>query len=540
MALSELLGAVAWGRVAGYSVLLLVACFVVDFATLPRCPEQIPAFGFGHGIWAHLRNSIAYFTSHKAWVEEGYAKYNKKGLPFAVPAAISRHADIVLPQSLVSWLVEQPDDVLSAHRAHNEILYGDYNFLSRKVAHDGFGGRVVHKSLPRNLPGLIPAVDDEIQHAAGLALGHVTEDEWVSVNLWDLWLEIVPRVTNMMLAGRAVSRDEGFLKAMVAFTDTVVRNCILLGLCPRALHPFVGRLLAIPNWLQWRRAHRTVGPVIEKRLEDMGRMARGDLEYKDWAAPEDFITWLIRLAMKEGRTSDLDPITISLRLLPLEFASIHTTVLTGHSWMLDLLSTPPEEGILDVLGAEVRAHMPASPGGAWTKAALASLMRLDSSIRESQRVSNFADTLIERVVVAPRGLRHPDFDWTLPRGAFVTVNLEGTHHDDDLHSNARAYDPLRFARIREGARGARALGMVTTSDRHFAFGHGRHACPGRFFVAHELKLIMAHLLLNYDFKSLPQRPQPRWIGATNIPPLGARIEIRRKRTDESEIPKRDS
>lgn len=394
----------------------------------------------------------------------------------------------MLPRSLVSWLIEQPEDVLSAHRAHNEILYGDYNFLSSDAG-DGFGGRVMHKSLPRNLPSLIPCVDDEIQHAARVALGHVTE-EWASVNLWDLWLEIVPRVTNRMLTGRAVSRDEGFLKSMVAFTDTVVRNCILLDMCPRALHPVVGRLLAMPTWLQWRRAHRTVGPVIAKRLEDMRRQAGGDAEYKDWAAPEDFITWLIRLAMAEGRTSELDPMAISLRLLPLEFASIHTTVLTGHSWMLDLLSTPADDGILEVLSAEVRAHKPG--GGAWNKAALASLVRLDSSIRESQRISNFADTLIERVVVAPRGLRHPDFAWTLPPGAFVTVNLEGTHHDDELYANARAYDPLRFAPMREGESGGgrrdvlprtkkeeatapRALGMVTTSDCHLAFGHGRHA-----------------------------------------------------------------
>ncbi|PHH89526.1 hypothetical protein CDD83_5833 [Cordyceps sp. RAO-2017] len=53
--------------------------------------------------------------------------------------------------------------------------------------------------------------------------------------------------------------------------------------------------------------------------------------------------------------------------------------------------------------------------------------------------------------------------------------------------------------------------------------------PGRFFVAHELKLIMAHLLLNYDLKSIPERPQPRWLGPVIIPPLDACIQIRRKR-----------
>jgi hypothetical protein len=54
--------------------------------------------------------------------------------------------------------------------------------------------------------------------------------------------------------------------------------------------------------------------------------------------------------------------------------------------------------------------------------------------------------------------------------------------------------------------------------------------PGRFFVAHELKLIMAAFLLNYDIKALEKRPKPQWMGATIIPPLDACIEIRRKKS----------
>jgi cytochrome P450 len=32
------------------------------------------------------------------------------------------------------------------------------------------------------------------------------------------------------------------------------------------------------------------------------------------------------------------------------------------------------------------------------------------------------------------------------------------------------------------------------------FGHGTHACPGRFFASAEIKAIMAHLLQHYDIK----------------------------------------
>lgn len=32
------------------------------------------------------------------------------------------------------------------------------------------------------------------------------------------------------------------------------------------------------------------------------------------------------------------------------------------------------------------------------------------------------------------------------------------------------------------------------------FGHGRYACPGRFFASNESKIILATLLLKYDIR----------------------------------------
>ncbi|KAF4595698.1 Ent-kaurene oxidase [Ophiocordyceps camponoti-floridani] len=139
------------------------------------------------------------------------------------------------------------------------------------------------------------------------------------------------------------------------------------------------------------------------------------------------------------------------------------------------------------------AHGP-SDGLGWSKPALQSPIRLDSSIRESRRLSNFSDTLLERVVASPAGLVLPRSDCVLPPGIHLTVNLEGAHHDESLYRNALAYNPLRYARLRR-----RWQWSVPATDMS-PFGHGRHACPGRFFVAHELKLITAYLLRNYVFR----------------------------------------
>ena len=52
--------------------------------------------------------------------------------------------------------------------------------------------------------------------------------------------------------------------------------------------------------------------------------------------------------------------------------------------------------------------------------------------------------------------------------------------------------------------------------------------PGRFFVAHEIKLILAHLFTNYDLQHIEKRPQPFWLGAICVPALAATIKIRKK------------
>ncbi|KJZ75317.1 hypothetical protein HIM_05243 [Hirsutella minnesotensis 3608] len=538
MTIIESVLSLSWPRLIGYGVVFFLAGFIADYMLLPPFPKDMPVVGYSRGLWGHVKSNILYFFRQRDWINEGYSKYSKKGVPFLVPAGLSRPPDVVLPRSMLSWLAEQPESVVDGRAAHDDIIYGDYNFLDGSLIHDTFGVRAIQKSLNRSLPGLIPAIQEEVHTSIEDALGHVG-DEWTSVKLWDIWLAIVPPVTNCILAGTDICRDKEYLDSVVSFTHAVLRNCVLLRFCPAVFHPIVAKLLALSNWRHWKRAHKRLLPVIEDRLAKMVGKARGEAKLLDWEEPEDLVTWLIRLALSEERPDELNPTTISMRLLPLEFASIDTTVLTGLLWTLDILSS--SQDVVDALTDELRAHQP-EPGAPWSKEALLALVRVDSSMRESQRLSNFHSTLIERVVVPSSGLRLPGYDWVIPKGAHLTVNLNGLQHDEDLYENPWSYDALRFARIRQGRqdhtgdaeadadpdRANLPLGMVSMNNHHFPFGHGRFICPGRFFVAHEFRLIAAHLLLNFEFKLLEKRPTSSWIGSGMIPPFSVQVEIRRK------------
>lgn len=97
----------------------------------------------------------------------------------------------------------------------------------------------------------------------------------------------------------------------------------------------------------------------------------------------------------------------------------------------------------------------------------------------------------------------------IPAGCIIEVAAYNSMHDPDFISDPMEFDALRWYRQRqtEDLKGAEkasadsANQMVTVSPTALTFGYGRHACPGRFFAANEIKMIMGHAILDYDFKN---------------------------------------
>ncbi|KAG5978287.1 hypothetical protein E4U55_006300 [Claviceps digitariae] len=439
-----------------------------------------------------------------------------------------------MPQSQIRWLLDQPDSVVSAFEAHKRYLFYGYTFLDHGHAKESFSNRVLHRFAARHTHSMIPSLSEEVTFAMNKALSHVGST-WTSVNLWDLWMHVIPIPTSMLIAGSNTCRDESLNKSIVDFVAAAVRAQVALSMTPTVLQPIIGPLVTIPNRRHWKSMCRVVMPTIKERLHSMTKQAQGCPGFQGYVPPEDYITWVIRLVLAENRIGELDAIRISKRLLPIAFASIHTTVLTCHALMLDMLSTNPEHAVLDTLREEIEAHRPAS--GVWNKAALRSLVKVDSAIRESQRLNPLSSTLLVREIVGASGLHHPELGWTLPKGSSVIVYNEGIQRDEDVFEEPLVYKPFRYAAMQEGQdrdtlggsmKTSGHYAMTTTSDQHLPFGHGRHACPGRFFVSYEIKMLVAHLLTNYDIKMLNERPLTTYVGLNPVPNTKACIEIRKK------------
>lgn len=75
------------------------------------------------------------------------------------------------------------------------------------------------------------------------------------------------------------------------------------------------------------------------------------------------------------------------------------------------------------------------------------------------------------------------------------------HFDEAYYDNPEKFDGYRFLRMaEEDPSKANQVHLVSTGPNHLGFGHGKLACPGRFFAAEMAKLVLAHILLKYDFK----------------------------------------
>lgn len=447
----------------------------------PRYAKDIPRVGVG-------KSFIAAFTEMEGWIQDGYDKYSKAGKAFIVPGLLGTAPEVVIPRSQMSWMLDQPDHIISTAAAHYDILNGDYSFVDKKILKNPYHEHVVHRSLARHLAALIPGLDRQVRSTVDDIFG-TDEKEWRTVNIWDAMTKLIPRVTNLMFVGPELSDNKEYLDNMLNFTEDVTRDLMTLPMIPTIIKPLVGPIAGLAAKYHYRKTAKHSLPMIKQRLRDMAAKESGDPAYKNWKAPNDYVTWTISVATAEGRTDELDPLRISQRLLPLNFAAIHTTAITTLHAFLDFLAYDKEQDILASLRDEITRVLAEEPAGEWNKAKLAKMHRTDSAIRESMRVNAMAQTMVIRKVVAPGGVTNENTGQHFSRGTIMSCPIWCTQHDGDIFGGrADRYDAFRYSREREEYEAKSAdeknpdaglkvakMGMVTTSVEHYGFGHGRHA-----------------------------------------------------------------
>ncbi|KIL66539.1 hypothetical protein M378DRAFT_160521 [Amanita muscaria Koide BX008] len=371
---------------------------------------------------------------------------------------------------------------------------------------------VVKLPLTRNIGPKFADIQDEIETAFNDQI-KFQGNEWATVVAFPTIMDIVCRTSNRMFVGLPLCRDPDYLQLNKQFTIDLVKTVRILDLFPSFLGPIVIRLL--PDLSRGiERGYKHLEPIFKDRLEQEARLGKDRPE-----RPNDAISWLIEYSNSEQ--SETERIrNLVIRMLQINFAAIHTTTMSFTHVLYDLAARPEYvQPMRDEVEAMIREE-------GWSKTAIGKMKKLDSFIKESLRFSGFLLTSMRRKVMK-------DFTFsngmTIPAGNTIAVPL-ATHFDSKYYPDADNFDGFRFEKMRNGEGMENRHQIVSLDLNYMLFGHGRHACPGRFFAANELKAMLAHILLNYDVQMANGggRPANLAVGSTTIPNPTAQVMFRKR------------
>jgi cytochrome P450 len=100
-------------------------------------------------------------------------------------------------------------------------------------------------------------------------------------------------------------------------------------------------------------------------------------------------------------------------------------------------------------------------------------------------------------------LTHEDLKFkdgtVVPKGTYLMI-YPLPAGSPELYPEPEKFDGYRFLRARAEPNSENKYQSVTTGTDFTFFGHGTHACPGRFLATNEIKLLVTYLLLYYDWE----------------------------------------
>ncbi|CCM05809.1 uncharacterized protein FIBRA_08043 [Fibroporia radiculosa] len=260
-----------------------------------------------------------------------------------------------------------------------------------------------------------------------------------------------------------------------------------------------------------QRGVKFLGPLITERSRLAAEL--GD-EWKD--KPNDMLQWCIDSGVGEAIPD------LVMRILTINMAAIHSSSITFTHAIFHLATNPH---FIQPIREEVDELIQKE---GWSKETLGKMHKVDSFLREAMRMDGLAAVSLDRVALK-------DFTFSdgtiIPAGTRLAAPARAIHRDDELYPNALTFDPWRFSNMRDKTEQGAHNFAVNTSAEFMIFGHGKHACPGRFFVVNEMKAMLAYIAVNYDVKMADDSadmPPSMYFGRAIVPNGTAEVAFRKR------------
>ncbi|KAL4986490.1 cytochrome P450 [Aspergillus falconensis] len=502
-------------------------CIVVKLFETSPVPKDIPWVLKKQNV---LRRATERFIGVNpiSFIQEGYEKYSKNQQPFVMPS-VNEGDEVVLPKehSNVVLFAKESEYSFKAHISDFfQLKYTSWP-LAFAEKYDFFV-KLVSKDLTETLKSddIAEALANEARACLSDIWGE-DEDNWVEVPLYSAMEKSAARLINVLAIGPGNSHDTSLLNAMTNCSNAIVLGANIIKAFPSFLHGIVGPIVGLVNRWQEQVFHVRMKPLIEARIKAQREAIDKAALQENLKAQGSLLDMLINAGLRSKWPVEVETMWLAYRIFMINFPGVHTSGISATSALLDILSCPSEEGLIDMLQAEIQ-KIAGGASGKWTAAELEQASLLDSAIKESLRFNGINALSPTRMVVAPEGTTLPN-GLFLPYGTKIGIPQYAVHRDSDLYSNPDQYNPYRFYTPDASPAELRENSMTNTSESYVVFGHGRRQCPGRWIFSHIFKLLIAEMLLKYEIKPFPTRPKIHRWGRFQLPPLTTKLTVRRRK-----------
>ncbi|KAF2994605.1 hypothetical protein E8E13_002676 [Curvularia kusanoi] len=378
---------------------------------------------------------------------------------------------VVVAPHFLPELKKLPDDVLNVTRALNKIF---------EARHSGqiLSSPTVVKSVSADLTPALGRMNDHISEEIYLAMDHCfppSKDSF-RITAYKAITEIIAQTSGRIFIGPEHCRNPEYIDHAINFTKEMTASGEAIKKLKPWVRPFLSSRLPEVQKVQQRReaVSKFFAPIIKERLESQEKH-------------DDMMQWMM------ARDPSADLATRVVQQLGLTFAAIHTTSIMATNVLYSLAATPEYQA---PLREEIRSVL-ADNGGRVTPLALQKMFKLDSYMKEVNRWYPTTMTTFRRYVQKPFVLSNGQ---VIPAGVLIEAPSDALNFDADIHKDPYTFDGFRFYKARENADAVKIARsqFVATNEDDIRWGLGKHACPGRFFAANEIKIILARLLLEYD------------------------------------------
>ena len=258
-------------------------------------------------------------------------QYGKHNLPFVLPGL--HWPEIILPPSNVTWIISQPENILSDDKVQDELLGLQY------FAHGPTGAAVhdftvIRRNLTQQMHKILPDMVDEMRAAFDDYLPSTTDNDeegWAEVEGIRVIVKTTQRTIERMFVGLPLCRDMAYLKAIRRWSVVFALSGSLFRFFwpTELLAPMLNVLVAAMKWMAVRKSL----PLIRQRIRALkAREAVEKNEETGVEMPSDMLQWIIELNAQKPDPMKLSAWDIAGKLVLFElFGNPTFSLFTTHA-----------------------------------------------------------------------------------------------------------------------------------------------------------------------------------------------------------------